>query len=590
MPQSLPLDITAAHAIDILGAIVIVVGMLWIAGRLVLRRGSVRVWLSKPYRNLEAVAKEIKALMRQITERGDYSVRVHNPNLIACWKTKKCGQTGCPSYGRLDNLRCWEVSGTCCRGEVQGVFAKKLGDCRKCRVYEAARRDSVFDLAESFNEMILMIGDRHESLDAANRQLAAEVERADSLVRLAQEGTKAKGEFLANVSHELRTPVTAILGYTDILLDEIAGLPAQEYAAVVKRNGERLLELINDVLDLSKAECAELVIEPANCSPTQLAEEVVASMRVRADAKHLSLTTRYVGPLPETVLTDPLRLRQVLANLVGNAIKFTDQGAVQLAVRMDSEDSSASLCFDVADTGIGMNEEQIDRLFQPFTQVDKSAVRKAGGTGLGLCISKRLVEAMGGSIQVSSVPGGGSTFTVKIGLGSLDGVRMTQITEGTVQPSPSPRPETPASGTALSGRVLLVEDGLDNQRLFSLLLCKAGAQVTAVENGQLAVRAALTANGMGEPFDLILMDMQMPVLDGYQATRQLRALGCVTPIIAVTAHAMPDDCQKCLDAGCNGYLTKPIDRQKLLASAAQWITGGSVACQSGDRRDEHFDI
>jgi signal transduction histidine kinase len=575
MPRSLSFDITTTQAIDLLGAIVVVVGVLCFIGWLVLRLGSGHRRLARQHYDLDVVAKEIKGLVRRIAEHGDYSARVHNPGLTACWKATKCDRTDCPSHGRRDNLRCWEVSGTLCQGKVQGSLATKLGDCRRCEVYQAARRDAVSDLIESFNEMVLLIGNRHESLDTVNQQLGAEAERADSLVHLAQEGTKAKSEFLANVSHELRTPITAILGYTDLLIEEIAGLPAQEYATVVKRNGERLLELINDLLDLSKAEVGDIALEPTECSPVELVEEVVSLMRPRADEKHLSLTTRYVGSLPETVVVDPQRLRQALVNLVDNAIKFTEQGAVQIAVRLNSEDSPASLCFDVADTGIGMSEEQIARLFQPFCQVTTPIARKAGGTGLGLCISKRLIEAMGGSIQVSSVPGGGSTFTLKLNPGSLEGVRLIEDVQGTAQTQPAAKPERPASGTLLWGRILLVEDGLDNRQLFSLLLRKAGAQVTAVENGQLAVRAALTANGMGEPFDLILMDMQMPVLDGYQATRQLRALGCDTPIIALTAHVMPDDCQKCLDAGCNGYLAKPINRQRLLASAAQWINGGA---------------
>ena len=280
------------------------------------------------------------------------------------------------------------------------------------------------------------------------------------------------------------------------------------------------------------------------------------------------------------MFADPLRLRQVLTNLVGNAIKFTDQGAVQITIRLVSEGGSTSVCFDVTDTGIGMDEEQIADLFQPFTQVDKSAIRRFGGTGLGLCLSKRLVEAMGGSISVSSVPGCGSTFTVTIGLGSPEDIKAAEKVQGPLPFRAPQESEASAKKIDLRGRILLVEDGLDNQRLLSLLLRKAGAQVTTVENGQLAVRAALTASGIGEPFDLILMDIQMPVVNGYQATRQLRALGCTSPIVALTACVMPEDCRKCLAAGCDGHLAKPIDRHELLASAAHWIAQGSPVCPS----------
>ena len=226
----------------------------------------------------------------------------------------------------------------------------------------------------------------------------------------------------------------------------------------------------------------------------------------------------------------------------------------------------------MTDTGIGMNEEQIGKLFQPFSQVDNSSTRKFGGTGLGLCISKHLAEALGGNIEVRSEPGKGSTFSVTIDPGPLDGMHMIQnAQEALLDRPPSATAATPDK-IALHGRILLAEDGLDNQRLICLLLRKAGAEVTAVENGQLAVEAALAAREAGEPFDVILMDMQMPVMDGYEATRQLRKRGYTGPIVALTAHAMAEDRQKCLDAGCNDYLPKPIDRQKLLATVAPWLS------------------
>jgi len=394
--------------------------------------------------------------------------------------------------------------------------------------------------------------------------------------KAAEAATQAKTEFLTNMSHEIRTPMTAILGYADLMFEENAGRTTQKHIAVIKRNGKHLLGLINDILDLSKIETGKMQIELTRCSPSELVSEIASLMRAQADAKHLKLETELAGPLPETVLTDPLRLRQVLVNLVGNAIKFTDQGEVRIAVRLACDGGSPRLRLDVTDTGIGMSEEQIGKLFQPFTQVDNSSTRKFGGTGLGLCISKRLTEALGGDIEVRSALGKGSAFSVMIDPGPLDGIRMVhEGQEPAIQPPPIAGPAA-VGKIVLHGRILLAEDGLDNQQLISFLLKKAGADVAAVENGQLACEAALAASKTGRPFDAILMDMQMPVMDGYEATRRLRELGYTGPIIALTAHSMVTDRQKCLDAGCDDYATKPIDRQTLLATVAPWMAHAST--------------
>jgi len=397
-----------------------------------------------------------------------------------------------------------------------------------------------------------------------------------------------------------------------------------EHVKVIKRNGEHLLGLINDILDLSKVEAGKMQIEPTRCSPCDLLADVVSLMRVRADAKQLKLEIEIASPVPETILTDPLRLRQVLVNLVGNAIKFTDQGEVRIAVQLTTcgaavpaasvgwgersephqkqgetelvalvslsppYDSSLPpgtgaqavsgprLRFDVTDTGIGMNEEQLRGLFQAFSQVDNSSTRKFGGTGLGLCISKRLAEAMGGKIEVHSTPGKGSTFRVTIDPGPLDGIRMIQNAQEAMLNRPPTPTAAPLDEIKLSGRILLAEDGPDNQRLIAFVLRKAGAEVTLAENGQIAHDEAKAALAQGAPFDVILMDMQMPVLDGYEATRCLRAEGYSGPIVALTAHAMAEDRKKCLDAGCDDFGTKPIDRQRLLTTVAHWMKLGQT--------------
>ena len=277
--------------------------------------------------------------------------------------------------------------------------------------------------------------------------------------------------------------------------------------------------------------------------------------------------------MPETIQSDPTRLRQILINLVGNAVKFTETGRIQLIMRLqDANSSNPKLKFDVIDTGIGMSEEQAEKLFQPFTQADSSTTRQFGGTGLGLSISKRLAMQLGGDVSVTSKPGQGSTFSVTVTTGSLEGVRMLENPTESSLKSRARTPQTPRRDQQkLSCRILLAEDGPDNQRLISFILKKAGAEVTVAKNGRIAVETALIAESEGTPFDVILMDMQMPVLDGYDATRQLRKAGYSKPIIALTAHAMNSDRQKCLKAGCDDFASKPIEREKLIQLIAEHV-------------------
>ena len=371
----------------------------------------------------------------------------------------------------------------------------------------------------------------------------------------------AKSEFLANVSHEIRTPMTAILGFAEILLGQPDPQQSAEAAAVIQRNGEHLLSLINDILDLSKIEAGKQDVLRTRCSPNRIVAEVVAMMKVRADAKGLPLSVNYNCSIPETIHTNPTRLRQILVNLLGNAIKFTDAGSVQLAVGMEQGcDHEPRLRLDVIDTGIGMSPDEVGRLFLPFTQADSSICRRFGGTGLGLAISKRIASLLGGDITVTSQHGVGSTFSVTVATGPLEGVRWISNPLQMIEQYPTP-PSTPHD---CHYRILLAEDGPDNQRLISLVLRKAGAEVTVAENGQMALDFALEAQRAGTPFDIVLMDMQMPVMDGYEATRRLQEAGLSAPIVALTAHAMPEDRQRCLDVGCREYFSKPIDHRRML--------------------------
>ncbi|MFQ5461940.1 MAG: response regulator [Phycisphaerae bacterium] len=392
--------------------------------------------------------------------------------------------------------------------------------------------------------------------------------------RQADHANVAKSEFLANMSHEIRTPMTAILGFAENLLD--SSRPESERVNCVhtiRRNGEHLLGLINDILDLSKIEAGKMTIEHVACHPCQIIADVVSLMRVRADAKGLSLKFEYTGAIPGTIQCDPTRLRQILINLTGNAIKFTEQGCVRLVTELVERNGEPHLQFDVVDTGVGLTEAQMGKLFNAFGQADTSTTRKFGGTGLGLAISKRFAELLGGDITVAATEVGvGSTFRVTVATGSLSGVKMLDDPMSATVLTDDATAGSRAIPSNLDGlRILLAEDGPDNQRLISFVLKKAGADVTVVENGKLALDAALAARDDGKPFDVILMDMQMPVMDGYEATGCLRLQGYHRPIIALTAHAMAGDREKCIRAGCDDYASKPIDRAVLLKQIGKLV-------------------
>ncbi len=393
----------------------------------------------------------------------------------------------------------------------------------------------------------------------------------------AEAASYAKSEFLANMSHEIRTPMTAILGYSELLQSEFASKPGSEGAgeslSTIRRNAEHLLSIINDILDVSKIEAGKMTVERIPVRPDQVIHEVVSLMNVKSKEKGLKLEARFDSPIPEIINSDPLRLRQILTNLVGNALKFTSEGNVSIVACLTD---NGKIRIDVTDTGIGLSDESMHKLFDAFTQADSSTTRKYGGTGLGLRISKRLAEMLGGTITVSSKIGKGSTFSVTIDAGDTRGIPMIPTgTLNVVRPhgqSNALANANAASAISLTGvRILLAEDGPDNTRLIVHHLTRAGALVTAVENGKLAFEklqdpSSTSGDLLAKPdFDLVLTDMQMPVMDGYALTRVLRNRGCELPIVALTAHAMTGDLEKCLAAGCSDYASKPIDRLKLLA-------------------------
>jgi CheY-like chemotaxis protein len=408
----------------------------------------------------------------------------------------------------------------------------------------------------------------------------ANYKRVEKVLAQARHETEAanrvKSEFLTQMSHEIRTPMTAILGYADILLEHLHGAEGQAAADSIKRNGQYLLDILDTILDLYKIEAGKLPIEKAPCSPVSVVAEVAALTRARVQKHNLGLKTEFAGSIPETIATDPVRLRQVLVNLVSNAVKFTESGGVRIVTHLQPRPGQPPLLqFDVIDTGIGISEEQLKNIFQPFARADGSDGQWVASTGLGLAISQRLAALLGGSITARSELGEGTTFSLTIDPGPLDQTRLLDYPTEVAIGGHTPLTLVPERLPRLTGRVLVVEDVPDIQRLIAYMLRKAGAEVRLAANGQAAVEMVLsarsTADRDGEPYGVILMDMQMPILDGYQATRQLRLLGYAGPIVALTAHALSQDRQKCLDAGCDDYMAKPIERRTLLETVARHL-------------------
>ena len=424
------------------------------------------------------------------------------------------------------------------------------------------------ELGAAFNRMSQQLHGARTEIEAYQRDLEGKVKRRTAELNralvLAERASRAKSEFLANMSHEIRTPMTAILGYTELLLDGESVLPttARDQVRIVRRNGTHLLEILNDILDISKIEAGRLVVERIPTDLTQIVLEIASLMRVRADEKGLFLEVIFESRVPTAILSDPTRIRQVIVNLVGNAIKFTPEGYVTLAVSYDAEAQTGWIS--VSDTGVGILEEKLPTLFEAFEQADSSTTREFGGSGLGLAISKRVAILLGGDCDVESEYGVGSVFTFRFLAQPAPGASLAAM-EGEVEIRPRATSPLPSR---LAGRILLAEDGVDNQRLISLILRKAGADVVVVGNGRLAIERV-----QAEPFDIVLMDMAMPELDGYAASRTLREMGFEKPIVALTAHALAGEREKCLSAGCSDYLTKPVDRAHLIEVVQHHLVG-----------------
>ncbi|QDU86040.1 Autoinducer 2 sensor kinase/phosphatase LuxQ [Planctomycetes bacterium Pla163] len=412
-------------------------------------------------------------------------------------------------------------------------------------------------------------------------EIAAELERTR---HVAERSSEAKSRFLANMSHEIRTPLTAVLGYAELARDEASQRcddsddRLREHLEVVLRNGRHLSQLLDEVLDLSKIEAGELRVDFAPMDVAHTLGDVHEMLIGTAREKGLELCLDLPDALPSTILSDGLRVRQILVNLVGNALKFTPAGRVVLraraalgADRVLGRELPGELHIEVVDQAGGIDEATLATIFEPFVQGDPSTTRRFGGTGLGLAISRNLAQLVGGEVRATSRIGDGSTFGLYLPLDVDDVMQM-------VTGLGAPRRALPSTAVSrvrgAGGRILLAEDGADNRRLVGLVLERAGFAVETVEDGRRAVEAVQRSEAEGRPFDVVLMDVQMPVLDGYAATRELRARGLTLPVVALTANAFADERARCLEAGCDDHTTKPIDREALVASVERWIAAG----------------
>jgi len=462
------------------------------------------------------------------------------------------------------------------------------------------RADELGTLSNVFNAMLDRVESGEKALIDANDQLESRVlqrtkqleeeiaQREETRQQLiaakeqAEQANLAKSNFLANMSHEIRTPMNAVLGFSELLQRNSGNVSEEEqceYINTIHNSGKHLMGLINDILDLSKIEAGKMELDWERESPHQIISEAMSVMRVKAIEKDLSLDYSWSSPLPSTILTDPARLRQLLINLIGNAIKFTKAGGISLLAELVKVEGAPVLKLQVVDTGIGISEEKLEEIFKPFMQADSSTTRLYGGTGLGLTISRRIAQSLGGSLSVTSAPGEGSVFTAIVAVGELEGVSLLSTPPvSDVIALGNNVPEVPLPEVR-HGKVLLVEDGSTNRRMIQLLLRRSGVEIDMAVNGQEGVDMVIAND-----YDVVLMDMQMPIKDGYTATRELRSLGYDVPIVALTAHAMKGDEERCREAGCSDYLTKPIGEERLVRKLGEYVmVSGSKPQQRRER-------